>query len=327
MLLSTSSPYLFQCLIGPLTPSTTYFYIISAPTSNNTVYTFKTYPAPGDVTPITIGLIADLGMTTNSSSTLDNVILGKPDLVLFAGDLNYADSYGPFRASIFPKLSCTAYNGTSYGTGVGPSNTCGQGGLRWDAWGRFCQKLFAYTPTLFIPGNHEIEAIPQWGYFETFKAYTARIPAMIKSTQVYNPSTHPFSAPNAPFYYSVDIGQVHILAINSFAGSAKYSLQYNFVNDDMNMMKHTTYRNVTPWIVAFLHIPWYNTDNSHYLEGEGLRTQLEGFLYNGGVDLVHVGHVHAYERSHPVYNYNLNACGAVHVTVGDGGNDEGVAGP
>ena len=318
---------MFKCLIGPVAPSTTYFYIITAPTSNETVYSFKSYPAPGDTTPITISLIADLGMTSNSSTTLDNVILGKPDLVLFAGDLNYADSYGPFRATAFPKLSCTAYNGTSYGTGVGPSNTCGQGGLRWDVWGRFCQKLFAYTPMLFIPGNHEIEAVPQYGYFETFKAYSARIPTMIKSTQDYNPMTHPNSAPNAPFYYSMDVGQVHILAINSFAGSAKYSLQYNFVNDDMAMMKHTAYRNVTPWIVAFLHIPWYNTDNVHYLEGEGLRTQLEGFLYRGGVDLVHVGHVHAYERSYPVYNYNLDACGAVHVTVGDGGNSEGVVGP
>lgn len=39
------------------------------------------------------------------------------------------------------------------------------------------------------------------------------------------------------------------------------------------------------------------------------------------------GHVHAYERSHSVFDYRVDDCGAVYVTVGDGGNDEGVAGP
>ena len=34
------------------------------------------------------------------------------------------------------------------------------------------------------------------------------------------------------------------------------------------------------------------------------------------------GHVHAYERSNPVYDYQLDDCGATHVTIGDGGNIE-----
>ena len=180
---------------------------------------------------------------------------------------------------------------------------------------------------LFCSGNHEIESIPQYGYYNIYQAYAARIPAMIKSTQEFNFATNPNSLPNAPFFYSVNVGQVHILALNSLTGSSKYTLQYNFVVDDMALMKHTAYRNLTPWIVMFTHIPWYNTDVSHYLEGEGMRTQLEGFLYSAGVDLVHVGHVHAYERSFPLYNYNILPCGAVHVTAGNGGNDEGVAGP
>ena len=39
----------------------------------------------------------------------------------------------------------------------------------------------------------------------------------------------------------------------------------------------------------------------------------------------HAGHVHAYERTHPVYDYNLDPCGAVHITIGDGGNSEGLS--
>lgn len=35
--------------------------------------------------------------------------------------------------------------------------------------------------------------------------------------------------------------------------------------------------------------------------------------------------MHAYERTHPVYDYNLDPCGAVHITIGDGGNSEGLS--
>lgn len=35
--------------------------------------------------------------------------------------------------------------------------------------------------------------------------------------------------------------------------------------------------------------------------------------------------VHAYERTNRVYNYTLDPCGPVHITVGDGGNREKMA--
>ena len=35
--------------------------------------------------------------------------------------------------------------------------------------------------------------------------------------------------------------------------------------------------------------------------------------------------MHAYERSNRVYNYTLDPCGPVHITVGDGGNREKMA--
>jgi hypothetical protein len=42
-----------------------------------------------------------------------------------------------------------------------------------------------------------------------------------------------------------------------------------------------------------------------------------------GVDLVFNGHVHAYERTHPMYRYKVDNCGPMYVTIGDGGNIEG----
>lgn len=52
---------------------------------------------------------------------------------------------------------------------------------------------------------------------------------------------------------------------------------------------------------------------------------MEDLLYEYGVDIVFSGHVHAYERSNRVYNYTVDPCGPVHITVGDGGNREKMA--
>jgi hypothetical protein len=76
---------------------------------------------------------------------------------------------------------------------------------------------------------------------------------------------------------------------------------------------------------------------------------MEDLLYKYGVDIVFNGHVrmfslliiviilnmqnshdiieqvHAYERSNRVYNYTLDPCGPVYITVGDGGNREKMA--
>ena len=36
------------------------------------------------------------------------------------------------------------------------------------------------------------------------------------------------------------------------------------------------------------------------------------------------GHVHAYERTYPTYNYNVDQCGMRWLVMGDGGNIEGL---
>jgi hypothetical protein len=71
------------------------------------------------------------------------------------------------------------------------------------------------------------------------------------------------------------------------------------------------------------HAPWYNSNRGHYKEADRMRKALERTLFDAGVDLVLNGHVHAYERTHPVYDNAVNQCGPVHIVVGDGGNYEG----
>jgi len=53
-------------------------------------------------------------------------------------------------------------------------------------------------------------------------------------------------------------------------------------------------------------------------------------LIHGKVDIVFNGHVHAYERSHPVYHDELTPAsegGITYITIGDGGNREEFAIP
>jgi len=47
-------------------------------------------------------------------------------------------------------------------------------------------------------------------------------------------------------------------------------------------------------------------------------------LKEAGVDMVLNGHVHAYERNLGVSNYTIDPCAPVFITVGDGGNLEGL---
>lgn len=50
-------------------------------------------------------------------------------------------------------------------------------------------------------------------------------------------------------------------------------------------------RNLTPWLVATWHPPWYSTYMAHYREAECMRVEMEDILYKYGVDIVFNGHV------------------------------------
>ena len=76
-------------------------------------------------------------------------------------------------------------------------------------------------------------------------------------------------------------------------------------------------RSATPWIIVIVHTPLYNNYVSHFKEGDTFRTVYEPIFLQYQVDLVYSGHVHAYERTHPVYNYERNDCAPMYVTVGE----------
>merc|ERR1712050_829248 len=62
-------------------------------------------------------------------------------------------------------------------------------------------------------------------------------------------------------------------------------------------------------------------------EGDAMRRSMETLFMDAKVDVVLTGHIHMYERMHPVFDLKLSCEGPTHIMVGDGGNREGPACP
>ncbi|KAJ6830044.1 putative purple acid phosphatase 20 [Iris pallida] len=181
---------------------------------------------------------------------------------------------------------------------------------RWDSYGRLVEPLASSRPWMVTQGNHEIEKVPLLG--SPFKAYNARwrMP-------------YDLSGSESNLYYSFDAagGAIHVIMLASYADYDSSSDQHKWLAGDLAKID----RQKTPWVVAVIHAPWYNSNDDHQDEGEDMRKAMEELLYQARVDLVFAGHVHAYERFTRVYNNNADECGPVHITIGDGGNREGLA--
>ncbi|XP_044392090.1 probable purple acid phosphatase 20 [Triticum aestivum] len=263
-----------DAVVGPLKPSTTYYYRCSSDPSRE--FSFRTPPAS---LPFTFVIVGDLGQTGWTKSTLQHIAATDYDMLLLPGDLSYADFLQP----------------------------------RWDSYGRLVEPLASARPWMVTEGNHEIERIPLLEP-RAFKAYNARW-------------RMPYDAGDSPsgsnLYYSFDVagGMVHVIMLGSYTGFEAGTAQHEWLRGDLARID----RGKTPFVVALVHAPWYNSNEAHQGEGDDMRDAMEALLRAARVDAVFAGHVHAYERFTRVYGGMEDQCGPVYVTIGDGGNREGLA--
>jgi hypothetical protein len=135
-----TSDYVHQVTVTGLTPGTRYWY---QPSGANKWRSFKTSPAIGH--PVSFGLVADLGQTTDSVVVMQRlkarVDSGDIDAIIFPGDISYADGYAN----------------------------------AWDNYGRLSEFLFEAVPTAYGVGNHEFAN-------EQFVHYKPRYPAPVSRT-------------------------------------------------------------------------------------------------------------------------------------------------
>ncbi|KAM7470811.1 hypothetical protein LguiA_008994 [Lonicera macranthoides] len=287
-----TSGHIHHCNLKHLEYNTKYYYELGIGHTTRTFW-FKTPPEVGPDVPYVFGLIGDLGQSYDSNKTLTHYELGptKGETVLFMGDLSYADTY--------------------------PN----QDNRRWDTWGRFVERSTAYQPWIWTAGNHELHYAPEIGETEPFKPFTHRYQTPYKA-----------SNSSSPFWYSIKRASAYIIVLSSYSAYGKLTPQSRWLETELPKVN----RSETPWLIVLVHSPWYNSYNYHYMEGETMRVMFEPLFVQYKVDVVFAGHVHAYERSERVSNiaYNIvngictpvsDQSAPVYITIGDGGNIEGLA--
>ncbi|PWA51641.1 purple acid phosphatases superfamily protein [Artemisia annua] len=266
-----TSGQIHDVVIGPLDPSTVYYYCF-APGSTHE-YSFKTPPAQF---PIKFAVSGDLGQTGWTKSTLEHISQSNYDVFLLPGDLCYADTVQPL----------------------------------WDSFGRLVEPLASQRPWMVTQGNHDIEQTPNI-HMPPFTSYNARWRMPFEE-----------SGSTSNLYYAFEVSGVHVIMLGSYTDFGPGSDQYEWLESDLRKVDRTK----TPWLVVLVHAPWYNTNYAHQgeIQSVGMMESMEGLLYKARVDVVLAGHVHAYERFHRVYNQQMDNCGPVHITIGDGGNLHGL---
>lgn len=100
---------------------------------------------------------------------------------------------------------------------------------------------------------------------------------------------------NGNFWYSYDYGNVHWIGISSEHDLDVGSDQYNWLVGDLQQANAN--RANVPWVFMVLHKPLYCSDDG---TPHGYADKLEALCVQYDVDMTLTGHMHAYERVHPV---------------------------
>ena len=141
------------------------------------------------------------------------------------------------------------------------------------------EPLSSKTPILANAGNHETLNEPG------FVAFRTRFGAM------------PFESPrfddSGSLFYSTEVGAMHIVCLSAFSDFSETSVQTFFLINDLASVNRTR----TPWLIAAFHAPWYNSNKNHYLTAEAMMVAYEPLLLAARVNIVMVGHVHAFQRT------------------------------
>ena len=117
-------------------------------------------------------------------------------------------------------------------------------------------------------------------------------------------------------YHSRNVGTVHFVLISSEHSSEVGSEQYLWLESDLKNVNRTR----TPWIVFGQHRPYYGNTVARFLpEDKQMRKQLEPLMLQYKVDLVLFGHIHQYQRTCRMVEYNCNSSGPVYNVVGTAG--------
>jgi len=167
----------------------------------------------------------------------------------------------------------------------------------WDIFFNHIQPIAAVKPWMVTVGNHEKEK--NIG-FESFD--------------------NRFTMPGTSnYWYSFDYGYAHYCIVSTEHAISEGSEQYNWVINDLRIANRN--RHICPWIILSGHRALYGTNVRWFQKEKAkiLRETLVPIIDKYGVDLALFGHCHAYERTHPLKENNIDPYGTVYLLAGVAG--------
>ncbi|EQC38079.1 hypothetical protein SDRG_04509 [Saprolegnia diclina VS20] len=317
-----ASPNFHTAQLCDLSANTQYTYSVGGFKES-----FKSIPAKGKKTVLSV--VGDVGIE-QIKATISNMAADlkgtTPDAVIVAGDWAYANG---FHAD-------------------------------WDKWLEATQPLFSKTPLLGINGNHEVIQGNGVNYDnqckpEYYSAYSNRIVTPI--TDEANKDHRTWYSKKIGNIHAVFLDDYTGVLGDNNIGSDYWLTHRNQQLDWLKKELAGVNREETPYLIVFKHNPYYNTwanhqcqcspvkfeindvescwkgnyyTNSTATSGKlggprsephcGLQGKFEDLYLQYGVDAVMAGHVHAYERTAPIYKNKITDGAPVYFTVGTGGH-------
>jgi hypothetical protein len=134
---------------------------------------------------------------------------------------------------------------------------------------------------------------------------------------------HRFHSPsngNGLFWYSFDVGPIHILYYSTEHDFRRSSVQYTWIEKDLSAVD----RSRTPWVIVGAHRHMYTSESESAGEGQirhMLQLYLEPIFYKYHVDLNLFAHRHSYERTCPMYQQKCVSDGITQILIGMAGQN------
>ncbi|WP_431944952.1 DUF7594 domain-containing protein [Micromonospora marina] len=202
------------------------------------------------------GNAPQLVITTGSTPPAgDPVLVG-------AGDISNSGSGDSATATLLDGISGTVF---TTGDNVYNSGTASEFSSYYDpTWGRHKSRTHP------SPGNHDYNTSGASGYYNYFGSQ---------------------AGPSGRGYYSYDLGNWHVVSLNSNISMSAGSAQEQWLRSDLAA-------STKPCTLAYWHHPLY-TSSSNHAPSTGTRPLYQA-LYDHDADVVVWGHNHVYERFAPM---------------------------
>ncbi|KAI7748308.1 hypothetical protein M8C21_012115, partial [Ambrosia artemisiifolia] len=246
---------------------------------------FVTPPALGPDVPYTFGIIGDLGQTYDSNITLTHY------------EMNPVKGESVLYVGDLSYADDYPYHDNR----------------RWDSWARFVERSVAYQPWIWTAGNHELDYEPNIGENKPFKPFLHRYHVPFNS-----------SGSTEPLWYSIKRASAYIIVLSSYSAYGTYTPQYMWLMEELPKVN----RSETPWLIVLMHSPIRDARDEMAVGGGGwVLESVSGFKReSGGGDggwnrISNIAYNIVNGKCTPVFDQNA----PVYITIGDGGNIEGLA--